>query len=358
MYEPIVDKFKYVPESALIELCFKCNLNCRHCGSSLNAYKKSRKGEPLSLTEFYSAIDDLKGLGGKRIGLVGGEPLLYENWEEVAKYASDRNFYVSMISNGMIIDDEMAHKIKKCGIALVALSLDGPETYHNELRGSQMAFKNVLKAIASLKKEGVQVNIITTIMKGNLPLLPEIEKTISTKGVSFWQLQLGIPMGKLSEHMEFVIEPNQLLDVKKFILEAKQRNQIQLTIADSIGYCSQDELIMRNNSSTNGERVYLGCMAGCKAVAIESNGDVKGCLSLQNERFIEGNIRERSLKDIWTDKKSFNYNRNFNSESLGGYCSKCVYANICRGGCTSLAYNTSGHINNNNYCMHIMEQRW
>lgn len=115
---------------------------------------------------------------------------------------------------------------------------------------------------------------------------------------------------------------------------------------------------MRNNSSTNGERVYLGCMAGCKAVAIESNGDVKGCLSLQNERFIEGNIRERSLKDIWTDKKSFNYNRNFNSESLGGYCSKCVYANICRGGCTSLAYNTSGHINNNNYCMHIMEQRW
>lgn len=45
-------------------------------------------------------------------------------------------------------------------------------------------------------------------------------------------------------------------------------------------------------------------MAGCKAVAIESNGDVKGCLSLQNERFIEGNIRERSLKDIWTDKKA------------------------------------------------------
>lgn len=152
MYEPIVDKFKYVPESALIELCFKCNLNCKHCGSSLNAYKKSRKGEPLSLTEFYSAIDDLKGLGGKRIGLVGGEPLLYENWEEVAKYASDRNFYVSMISNGMIIDDEMAHKIKKCGIALVALSLDGPETYHNELRGSQMAFKKCTKSHSIIEK--------------------------------------------------------------------------------------------------------------------------------------------------------------------------------------------------------------
>ena len=43
MYEPIVDKFKYVPESALIELCFKCNLNCKHCGSSLNAYKRAGK---------------------------------------------------------------------------------------------------------------------------------------------------------------------------------------------------------------------------------------------------------------------------------------------------------------------------
>lgn len=50
--------------------------------------------------------------------------------------------------------------------------------------------------------------------------------------------------------------------------------------------------------------------------------------------------------------------RKMKSKGFGGYCSKCVYANICRGGCTSLAYNTSGHINNNNYCMHIMEQRW
>lgn len=99
MYEPIVDKFKYVPESALIELCFKCNLNCKHCGSSLNAYKKSRKGEPLSLTEFYSAIDDLKGLGGKRIGLVGGEPLLYERKSS----ASARNRKNNINKRGVVL---------------------------------------------------------------------------------------------------------------------------------------------------------------------------------------------------------------------------------------------------------------
>lgn len=261
-----------------------------------------------------------------------------------------------MISNGMLIDEKMAEEISKCGIKLVALSLDGPQNVHNELRGHPNAYNNVLRAIRALKLANVQVNIITTIMKNNLALLPAIHEILVNSGISFWQLQIGIPMGKLGDHTEYVIAPEELRDVENFILSAKEKNLVQITVADSIGYCSKNEILLRNNSSTYGDRVYLGCMAGCKAVAIESNGNVKGCLSLQNDYFIEGNIRERSLTEIWNDNNSFQYNRNFDLDTLTGDCKTCKYGSICRGGCTTLAYNTSGKIGENKYCLYRLEK--
>lgn len=351
----IMNQMEFVPENCLLELCFKCNLNCKHCGSSLNAYSNVRKGRSLTKDEMLKVIMDLKQLGGKRIGLVGGEPLLCEFWEDVARYAFGLGFELSMISNGMLIDDIMAQKIKKSGIKLVALSLDGNRDFHDELRGSNRAYDNVLNAIESLKKYGIQVNIITTIMSKNLSILSEIEEVVYNKGVKYWQLQLGIPMGKLGDNRDLVIAPEQLRDVESFILEVKERGKVEVTVADSIGYCSENEVIIRNNSSTNGKRIFMGCMAGCRAVAIESNGNVKGCLSLQNDRFIEGNILERSLADIWNDEKTFAYNRYFQKENLNGSCLDCKYGEICRGGCTSLAFNTSGMPNNNIYCLHLIE---
>ncbi len=352
----LVEQIDYVPENCLLELCFKCNLNCKHCGSSLNGYENARKGRSLTEKEMLNLIDDLKILGGKRLGLVGGEPLLCNCWESIARYASNKGFELSMISNGMLIDDTIAKKIKLSGIELVAISLDGDKEFHNYLRGNAKAYDNVLRAIRALKKHKVQVNVITTIMRDNLNLLPAIEEIIYKNDVSFWQLQIGIPMGKLGGKKELVINPMQLKDVEKFILDIKQRGKVEITVADSIGYCAKNEIAIRNNRSTNGKRIFLGCMAGLKGVAIESNGNVKGCLSLQNDRFIEGNILEESLEKIWNAPDNFKYNRKFKMENLSGGCKVCKYGNICRGGCTSLAYNTSGMVNNNSFCLHLMEE--
>lgn len=353
----LINSIEYIPENCLLELGFKCNLNCKHCGSSLNGYKDVRKGRTLTLDEVCQFIEELKSLGGKRLGLVGGEPLLCEYWEDVARYAYERNFQLSMISNGMLIDDIVAKRIKESGITLVAISLDGVKAFHNDLRGNENAYDKVMEAIHALNKQGVQVNVITTIMKDNLKLLPEIENILAKEKIGFWQLQLGIPMGKLEENREQVIKPEQLREVEKFIIATKERNQVQITVADSIGYCSKSELVLRNNKSTDGSRIFYGCMAGIRGVAMESNGNIKGCLSLQNDTFIEGNYLENSLSEIWNSSETFSYNRQFRVENLKGNCKGCRYGEICRGGCTTLAFNTSGSVNCNEYCLHYLEEK-
>ena len=50
---------------------------------------------------------------------------------------------------------------------------------------------------------------------------------------------------------------------------------------------------------------------------------------MYDDCFIEGNLRERSLKDIWEEPNSFLYNRNFSTDLLTGYCHTCEYGKMC-----------------------------
>jgi radical SAM protein with 4Fe4S-binding SPASM domain len=82
---------------------------------------------------------------------------------------------------------------------------------------------------------------------------------------------------------------------------------------------------------------------------------VKGCLSLpsamnRESRFIEGNIRQRPLREIWESPDAFAYNRRFKVSQLKGFCRTCEYAEICRGGCSWTAFSHTGDRNDNPYC--------
>jgi radical SAM protein with 4Fe4S-binding SPASM domain len=55
-------------------------------------------------------------------------------------------------------------------------------------------------------------------------------------------------------------------------------------------------------------------------------------------RFVEGNLREKSLAEIWNADDAFAYNRKYSQTSLTGYCRVCRYRDFCRGGCTWTVY--------------------
>lgn len=54
--------------------------------------------------------------------------------------------------------------------------------------------------------------------------------------------------------------------------------------------------------------------------------------------FIEGNLREKSLYEIWNDPNAFSYNRQFKMEQLSGKCKTCDVRGKCAGGCRSYNY--------------------
>lgn len=348
----ILETIRLRPSTCVWEITYQCNMKCLHCASDLNSKKK--RGKELNLFEARTVVKDLHSLGCERVVLSGGEALIRRDWDQIASEIISFGIPVFLISNGSMIDSKLARHIKKIGISLVALSLDGGKASHNYIRNNPEAFERVKKAAKYLNDQNILVNFVTHINTINIHKLREIEDIIVSLNANNWLIQLGSSMGRLSRYPKLIIKPDDLPIVADFIIKAKRRNRVNISVGDNIGYFSYHEVELRATTERDGLNFFCGCSAGCLNVGIEADGNVKGCLSLQSDEFVEGNVREESLIDIWHKKGNFSYNRDFKIEDLGGDCKDCKYGEICRGGCKFMSVGATGTPYGNPYCLHAV----
>jgi radical SAM protein with 4Fe4S-binding SPASM domain len=351
----LLDTIGFRPKVCVWELTARCNMRCLHCGSNLGSPRK--QGADLTLDECLRLCHELSALGCEEVALSGGEPLLSDHWEEVARSLSILGIRVSLMSNGFLLDSDTALRARRAGIGLVGLSLDGTEATHNRIRQHPQSFARLCEAIAHARRAGLEVCLVTHLNTLNLGELPDLETFAAAESVEVWQLQLGILLGGMAEHAALAIRPADLPAVADFILAARRRGRVVVSVADSIGYHSRHERDLRSARRNEGIGFWCGCTAGCLVVGIEHDGNVLGCLSLQDDRFVEGNVRQQTLGAIWYRKGSFAYTREFRPELLRGNCKDCEFGELCRGGCTAVAFGATGRPHDNPYCLRSVAAR-
>lgn len=347
----IIDQIRWKPLYCVWEITSRCNMHCLHCASNLGE-REDVRGHELTHEECLRVCRELAELGCGKLVLSGGEAVLRPGWDDIAREAVRLGMFVSLISNGFVIDAAMARRFREIGLCRVAISVDGFESTHNHMRQNERSFERAISAITSLRNENLPVNVVTHANRENFPQLPELEILFASLGVDIWRVQLGVPLGRMRKYPELVLAPEELPALADFLIAAKARARLRVSVGDNIGYFSHHEPALRENGREGKLPFWSGCYAGCVSVGIEANGNVKGCLSLQADEFIEGNLREKSLREIWNRPGAFAYTRSFEPDSLTGACKGCEYGEICRGGCTFLAFSTSGRSHDNPYCLH------
>jgi len=85
------------------------------------------------------------------------------------------------------------------------------------------------------------------------------------------------------------------------------------------------------------EYSYHPCIAGVKTLYLSSEGDVYPCSSLSDGRFLVGNIRERSLEDLWWDPM-MTWISTFPKDEITSPCKECQNFGRCGSGCRGLTY--------------------
>lgn len=314
---------QYKPEHCVWETTLRCNLRCRHCGSKAG----KARGQELSFSEAATMFAQLAALGCKRVMMAGGEPLLRSDIVELSLEIQKHHMRACMITNGLAVPKNIK-LIEAMNLYSVAISLDGLAQTHNYLRDHGHSYNHVIQSLQRLKELFLDLYVITQVNKYNVHELEDMYQLLLGFELDGWQIQLTNDMGRAELLKDSMLGKPEILQVLDFIL-AKKDAPLKIYPADDLGYYYL------------GSSCFTGCQGGISVVGIEADGTVKPCLSMQKDkRFDGGNLRERSLSDIWFDPEFAAINRQ--ERKLTGQCERCQYVKLCRGGCvgTALAFDS------------------
>ena len=170
--EPTASKVMRTPRSLDIEITARCNLRCRYCYFFNNPAVEYRD---LPTDEWLKFFDELGSLGVMNVTLAGGEPFIREDLPALLEGIVRNRMRFSFLSNGALIDDEIAAFIARTGrCEYVQVSVDGScAEVHDSCRG-QGSFDGAIRGIRTLQRHRINVAVRVTIHRNNVHDLENI----------------------------------------------------------------------------------------------------------------------------------------------------------------------------------------
>jgi len=96
------------PITVNLEITYRCNSNCKYCPTEkLNEKNSQEIKKEMTTEQIFSMIDELSGIGMKRLAIGGGEPLLREDIGEIINYAKQKKIFTFISTNGILLPKKL-----------------------------------------------------------------------------------------------------------------------------------------------------------------------------------------------------------------------------------------------------------
>ncbi len=158
------------PLQIVFEVTHLCNLVCEYCD------RHTPLPNELKLPEVVEVIRDFVELGMVGMTLDGGDPLVRRDIGDIIDELARLDVRIVINTNGVLIPAKLG-SVEKA--ALVNVSLDGPEAYHDSMRGSG-SFEKAVRGIRAARNAGVTVQLRCTVHKANIRSVPELLQLAET----------------------------------------------------------------------------------------------------------------------------------------------------------------------------------
>lgn len=170
------------PPIVSLELTNYCNLKCPYCTSPLGLRGRGYMSDQI----LSKIINDLKGMKPNRIQLVGnGESTLHPNFSEFITELAKTKRYISIVTNGQWISEDIPLKMLKAPLDLIEFSIDvgGKEQYEaSRINGK---FETLIENLKILKKLKTELKA-KTIINIRLMVRPSQQKKYLEE-LPFWK---------------------------------------------------------------------------------------------------------------------------------------------------------------------------
>ena len=270
---------KNIPLIAALELTHSCNVRCSHC------YIVDDHQEEMSSQEIALVLDQLADMGTLFLSLTGGEILTRTDWFDIATYARKKGFALRLLTNGTLITDEVADKIKVLRPLSVEISLYGANrSTHERITRVKGSYELTMNAFRLLRQRSIPTILKCPVIRENVGEIRDIVSLAQKLDVE-WMLDVMI-----FPKVDGCTEP--------FLHRASDEG-LRSFFSDMLSISNDHEPLEDFDpvvEYAKPKRRKGLCGAGLISCSISPMGDVFPCLGWQE---VLGNLRDKSFQEIW-----------------------------------------------------------
>jgi MoaA/NifB/PqqE/SkfB family radical SAM enzyme len=269
--------------ATLLELTYRCNLDCFFCYNDLSA-----KGRALRLDDYVRILDELAELQVLDVTLSGGEPLAHPEFFQIGAAAKERGFVVRVKSNGHALRGEVARRLRdEVDPFIVEVSLHGAcAATHDRQTRVPGSFDRLLSNLAEMKSLGLRVKINSTLTLWNETEVEQMFAIADSLGMLL-RFDPAVTPRDDGDEEPLNVAPTPEGVRGLFRAQFERSRALGETMPDPARSAEDIDLV-----EVEGKH----CGAGSAAIAIDPFGNVYPCVAW---RVPVGNVHEQSLRSIW-----------------------------------------------------------
>ena len=249
----------------------------------------------MTIDEIRTVADQADEAGVFMINLIGGEPLVLPDLEEIIKVLDPKRFRISVTTNGWKLTKDVARDLARMGVDRVCISLDSAFAgEHDKIRGVAQSHERAQAAVLNSLEAGIVTQVSTCVTHQNLRSegITKLLEWTNGHGV-YIDLPAGAPCGEWLGKTDMLITE----DDARYIRDLRYKFP----------------LVRRDLFPSPG--LQGGCFAVKQTLYIIPSGEVLPCLLIHISL---GNVLKENLRKI--------RDRGLNIQAFRGFSKKCLAA--------------------------------
>jgi AdoMet-dependent heme synthase len=302
-----------IPLSVQLDLTYRCNERCIHC------YLDHDDHGEMTTAEIKNLLDQMADAGVFYLTISGGEILMRRDFFEILEHARARTFCIKLKTNGVLIRQKEAQRLRALGVESVQISIYSHRAeVHDAITMMPGSFRQSIEAVRLLREHGIHVVMANVLMIHNVQ---------DYDGVQALAAELGA---------QFIIDPTitPMMDGDRSILSLNvdQDTLREVFHKESLAgnveeFCAVPQVPGEEDLNS------LPCSAGHTACYVSPYGDVYPCVQFPLPC---GNVRRTKFVDIWRHSPQLNEVRSIRLRDMLT-CSQCIHGGTCTR-CPGLAF--------------------
>lgn len=346
----VISEYAFIgPQIVVVDPFHRCNISCAHCWVHTPKIKHTQEflDRKFDFEMYKQMINDFAELKVDNVIFQGdGEPLLYDRFFDMVRYARSKNIEAIFFTNGLLLNEGIAKEAVDLGVSQIFCSLPAgtDKTYELITRSKEpWGLKRVLDNLkyltqAKRKKNTINPRLIMThvIHALNYAEIVDMAKNDVEAGadvIRFYLIRLDENIKTLQLKPKEVESIRDSMKVVKGYLKDKQVELLDTTDFQ-LNHYEKD-----TGNWSKGVFLREGCLLGWFFCLIPALGDISLCCHLRTV----GYLKEKSFKEIWNSKEYEKYRAqakylkdNKDTEFLNGvklydeHCEQCDTHQVIR----------------------------